>query len=172
MSDRLDVLHIVLILVMVAMSLLLAVSHNQKRNIAMERDEQIVEKFIAQENYDALLLEFQEAVSCTVFIDPVVTIEAEITAYSPDSASCWPFNDGYTATMRDASLPGVAVDPSQIPFGSIVIIDGHPYQADDTGKAMRDAGKKGKTHIDLRLPTHEEAVAYGRQKKLVEVIYR
>lgn len=105
----------------------------------------------------------------TVLLDPVMRVNAIVTAYSPDSASCYPYNDGFTATMRDASLPGVAVDPSRIPFGSIVVINGVPYPADDTGSAMRASEK---VHIDLRLPTHEEALEFGRQELDVEVYLR
>jgi len=105
----------------------------------------------------------------TVVINPVIKVNALVTAYAPDSASCWPYNDGFTATMKDAKLPGVAVDPNRIPFGSIVVIDGVPYEADDTGHAMREANQ---LHIDLRFPTREEALAFGRQEKVVEVILR
>jgi len=97
--------------------------------------------------------------------EPIVT-EAIVTAYSPDSASCWPFNDGKTSTGRDALRRGVAADPKRIPYGSIVEIEGIIYEVDDTGSAMKRAEE---IHIDLRFPTHEEAVNFGVKKMKVRV---
>ena len=97
----------------------------------------------------------------------IIEIDAIVTAYAPDSISCYPFNDGLTATGKDASLPGVAVDPNRIPYGSFVVIEGEIYEADDTGISMRRA--EG-LHIDLRLGTHEEAVEWGRDTLTVQII--
>jgi len=105
-------------------------------------------------------------------LTPHPRVEAKLTAYSPDARSCGKWADGKTATMRDASLPGVAVDPKVIPYGSIIVIDGEWYIADDTGGAMRQASKKGKVHIDIRMPTHEDAMEFGVRTDTITVIMR
>lgn len=50
----------------------------------------------------------------------------------------------------------VAVDKSIIPLGSVLLIDGKTYVAEDVGGAI-----KGK-HIDIYFDTHQEAVAFGK----------
>ena len=96
------------------------------------------------------------------------------TAYCPCS-SCTN-GDGKTSRGRDASTPGVAVDPNVIPYGSPLDIPGyvHPDRkhrkypgarilADDTGGAMRQAGKKGIVQIDVRFQSHQVAKNWGRR---------
>ena len=52
--------------------------------------------------------------------------------------------------------PGlISVDPSVIPLGSTVVIDGVEYQAEDTGGMIK--GNK----IDMAVKTHEEALELG-----------
>jgi 3D (Asp-Asp-Asp) domain-containing protein len=67
------------------------------------------------------------------------------------------YRDGKTATMRDASLPGVAVDRSVIPLGSRLDIPGYSnwQLADDTGSAIK--GDK----IDVRFADHQKAKEWG-----------
>jgi len=105
----------------------------------------------------------------TLIINPVAKVNALITAYTPDSISCYPFDDGLTATGKDATLPGVAVDPNRIPYGSIVIIDGSPYEADDTGISMR---RSAELHIDLRMNDRQAALIHGVQEKEVSIIFK
>jgi 3D (Asp-Asp-Asp) domain-containing protein len=90
------------------------------------------------------------------------TVEA--TAYCPGPcAICG--TTGKTATGRDATLPGVAVDPAVIPLGSRLDVPGVGswVLADDTGGAIK--GEK----IDVRMRTHEEAVEFGRKTIRVRV---
>ena len=96
------------------------------------------------------------------------TAKATITAYSPDSISCYPFNDGKTSTGRCASTRGVAADPKRLPYGSVVEIEGEVYKVDDTGSAMKDWGGEG-YRLDLRFATHEEAVNFGIKQIEVRV---
>lgn len=87
----------------------------------------------------------------------------KIYGYCPCSKCCGK-SDGITATGTKATAGRtIAVDPSVIPLGSTVIIDGHEYIAEDTG-----AGIKGKT-IDMFFDTHKEALAWGVQYR--EVTY-
>lgn len=49
----------------------------------------------------------------------------------------------------------IAVDPSVIPYGTKVIINGHTYIAQDCGSAVNG------NHIDVYCNTHEEALSRG-----------
>lgn len=51
----------------------------------------------------------------------------------------------------------IAVDPSIIPYGSEVKINGHVYIAQDTGGAMRG------NRVDIYFTDHQEALNFGRQ---------
>ena len=92
-------------------------------------------------------------------------VSATVTAYCPCERCCGKYADGITATGRDAfKTRGVAVDGTLIKKGSKVTIPGvGTYLADDVGGAMRQFAKKGLYHIDLRFPTHEEALQWGRK---------
>lgn len=104
-----------------------------------------------------------------VIHDEVVETEAETEAETEEGKkmmitafaycpciSCCGKTDGITSTGTQA-MPGrtIAVDPSVIPYGSRVVIDGHTYVAEDCGGAI-----KGNT-IDVFHATHEEALQWG-----------
>lgn len=71
--------------------------------------------------------------------------------------------DASTTSTRTTPTPGrtIAVDPSVIPYGCEVIIDGHTYIAEDCGEAIKG------NRIDILFATHEEALAWGRRTKEV-----
>ena len=77
--------------------------------------------------------------------------ECTITAYC-----CEPYEhicgtgDGLTASGLPVTPGIVAVDPSVIPLGSTVVIDGQKYLAGDTGVTG--------LCVDVAVPTHEEAL--------------
>lgn len=77
-------------------------------------------------------------------------------------------NDGDASATATGVKPKagrtIAVDPKVIPYGSVVIINGHEYVAEDTGGAIK--GKK----IDVCFSTHKEAQKFGRQKAEVFII--
>lgn len=77
-------------------------------------------------------------------------------------------NDGdnrYTATMTTPTVGRtIAVDPTEIPYGTEVIIDGHTYVAEDTGGSIKQK------RIDILFDTHEEALAFGIQEKEVTIL--
>lgn len=94
-----------------------------------------------------------------------------ITAYCPCRICCGAYSpevrggEPHTAT---GTIPQagrtIAVDPSVIPYGSHVMIEGlGSYIAEDCGGAIKD------NHIDLYFDTHEEAVAFGMQRLYVTV---
>ena len=80
----------------------------------------------------------------------------KIYAYCPCEKCCGSGAAGITATGTTATAGRtIAVDPDVIPLGSVVIIDGNEYIAEDTG-----GGIKGKT-IDLFMNDHSSALAWG-----------
>jgi len=86
------------------------------------------------------------------------TMTVEATAYGADCAGC----SGITATgLNVKSNPGariIAVDPSVIPLGSKVYIEGYGnYTAADTGGAIRG------NRIDVFMGTEASATSFGRQ---------
>lgn len=73
-------------------------------------------------------------------------------------------NDGDLTTKTGGLVKAnhsVAVDPTIIPLGSFIFVNGHVYYADDTGGSV-----KGK-HIDIAVPTHKEALDLGVQEVTV-----
>lgn len=91
-----------------------------------------------------------------------ITVTA--TAYCP-CAKCCGKSDGITATGTKATAGRtIAVDPSIIPYGTEIIIDGITYVAEDCGGAV-----KGNA-VDIFFDTHEEALKFGRQKKVAYVL--
>jgi len=90
-----------------------------------------------------------------------ITVTA--TAYCPCEKCCGK-SDGVTATGTKATAGRtIAVDPSVIPYGTEVIINGHTYIAEDCGGAV-----KGNS-IDIFFNTHEEARQFGRQTIIASV---
>lgn len=87
--------------------------------------------------------------------------EFVITHYC-DCQKCTLDGDGITATGTQATEGRtIAVDPEVIPYGTMVVIDGHTYIAEDCGGAIK--GKR----IDIFMDSHEEALKAG--VKTVEV---
>lgn len=87
------------------------------------------------------------------------------TAYTAYCNGC----SGITATginlRSNPELKVIAVDPSVIPLGSKVWVEGYGYAvAGDTGGAIK--GMK----IDLFVPTTEQAYAFGRKKVRIKVL--
>lgn len=73
----------------------------------------------------------------------------------------------YVQRTKSGTIPTagrtVSVDPDVIPLGTVIIIDGHEYIAEDTGNAI-----KGNT-LDIYFDSHEAAVEYGVQKKTIYI---
>jgi 3D (Asp-Asp-Asp) domain-containing protein len=88
-----------------------------------------------------------------------IEMYVKATAYCPCEKCCGEYADGKTATMTDAYLPGVAVDKKKIKLGSKLFVPGYNEDmlviADDVGGAIK--GDK----IDVRFPTHQEALEWG-----------
>ncbi len=85
------------------------------------------------------------------------------TAYC-GCASCCGSAGGHTASGTTPKAGRtVATDPSVIPLGSKVMIDGHEYIAEDTGGAI--GGKR----IDIFFSSHSEALQFGRRSVEVSI---
>lgn len=93
------------------------------------------------------------------------TISVTATAYTADCAGC----SGITATgvnlKNDRNAKVIAVDPSVIPLGSKVYVEGYGYAtAADTGGAIK--GNK----IDIHVPSTQEALNWGNRTVNVTIV--
>lgn len=94
------------------------------------------------------------AVSSDATLKPLGTFK--ITHYCPCSICCGPWANGVTATGVTATTNRtIAVDPTQIPYGSKVVINGQVYVAEDCGGAIK------KNCIDIYVATHQEGEEKG-----------
>jgi 3D (Asp-Asp-Asp) domain-containing protein len=97
--------------------------------------------------------------------------EYKLTAYCSCEKCC-----GYWATIRPLDEDGnpivytadqsiakqgvtVAADTSVLPFGTVLLIDGHEYIVQDRGGAIKG------NRIDVYFESHEEALQFGVQYK-------
>lgn len=79
-----------------------------------------------------------------------------ITHYCNCSVCCGKWSGGNTASGTTPTAGRtIAVDPSVIPMGSQVVINGHTYIAEDTGTAIK--GKR----IDIYVNDHSTALSCG-----------
>lgn len=95
-----------------------------------------------------------------------VEMQAVVTGYYGGDFS------GITSTGVDTDEHprGIAVAPSIIPYGSVIAVPGYGAAvADDTGGAMRKDARRGIVHIDLRFPSHKQAMAWGVRKLTITV---
>lgn len=79
-----------------------------------------------------------------------------ITHYCQCSICCGPWANGVTSTGATATTNRtIAVDPTQIPYGSKVVINGQVYVAEDCGGAIKG------NRIDIYVGSHAEAEQRG-----------
>lgn len=113
--------------------------------------------------------EVEEVIEDEPAAEPIYMGEFTLTAYCSCSKCCgkWasnrPVDDngneiviGSTGEVLRSDY-SIAVDPDVIPYGSIVIINGKEYKAQDTGGAITGS------RIDVYFSSHEEALEFGRQ---------
>lgn len=105
----------------------------------------------------------EEPVPCAVVCEEVNTElislgEYKITYYCKEN---YPHicNDGDASKTATGTTPTagrtIAVDPSVIPYGTEVVVNGHTYVAEDCGGAIKE------NRIDIVVDTHEEALQCG-----------
>ncbi len=99
--------------------------------------------------------------------DDTVTKEfiANASAYTASCRGC----SGITKTglnlKKNPSLKVIAVDPNVIPLGSKVYVEGYGYAvAGDIGGAIKG------NRIDVFVPTHSQAIQWGRKNVRVKVL--
>lgn len=86
-----------------------------------------------------------------------------VTAYC-GCVQCCGKNDCITATGTVATEGRtIAVDPTIIPYGTTVYIDGVPYVAEDCGGAIKG------NHIDMYFESHSDALKWGVQECKVTI---
>jgi 3D (Asp-Asp-Asp) domain-containing protein len=121
---------------------------NQQNTIVLELDKQSIDD--AAENRSEVKSE------------PLGTFT--VTHYCPCEICCGK-SDGITATGTQATEGRtIAVDPSVIPLGTEVEIDGHTYIAEDVGGAIK--GNK----VDIFVNDHETAIQRGKIQREVELV--
>lgn len=82
----------------------------------------------------------------------------QLTAYCPCEFCNGQWADGITSTGNTAQAGRtIAVDPTVIPYGSNIKINGHTYVAEDCGGAIKG------NRIDIFFNSHEEAMQFGVQ---------
>ena len=116
-----------------------------------------------QSKSDVEYEELNGSVLTTVYSKQIVTLTREhhipnvlLTAYEASEVSCGIFADGITKTgTRVSTGRTIAVDPSVIPLGSRVVINGHTYIAEDIG------GKIKGHRIDIYMNTVSECMNFG-----------
>jgi 3D (Asp-Asp-Asp) domain-containing protein len=105
----------------------------------------------------------------------LIPVLVEVTGYCACQLCC-PGGVGLTSRgIKCSEHPwGVAVAPNMISYGTRLFVPGYHNNetviADDTGGAMRQAASKGIVAIDLRFPSHQEALNWGRKKMTVYIV--
>lgn len=106
------------------------------------------------------------APSTTTKVEGVKEITVEATAYTASCEGC----SGITATginlLKNPNAKVISVDPSVIPLGSKVYVEGYGEAiAGDTGGAIK--GNK----IDVFIPNKQEALNFGRKQLKVTILH-
>ncbi len=90
-----------------------------------------------------------------------------VTKYLARSPRYGKFDDGLTSTLMKADPEAriIAVDPTLIPYGSWVWIEGLGwYQAEDCGGAIKGF------RLDVLTETEDDAMSFGKQDRFVIVV--
>ena len=88
--------------------------------------------------------------------------EFQVTGYCSCSLCCGEKEEKLTKSETvPKAAHTIAADPSVIPLGTRIVIDGVSYVVEDTGKAIKG------NRLDIYFDTHQEAGRYGRKEKYV-----
>jgi len=128
------------------------ISESSGSGIFAEAEEHITAG--VSENSYGVMVGDPVAVSSDAKLIPLGTFR--ITHYCPCSICNGPYINGATSTGAVATTNHtIAVDPTQIPYGSKVVINGQVYVAEDCGGGIKT------NCIDIYVETHEESDAKG-----------
>lgn len=130
----------------------------------METEEEIIRWKVEAETEEVIVEPLDAEITSTnishekeLVSEAIISLgEFMLTAYCP-CTSCTTDGDGITDSGTVATQGRtVAVDPTVIPYGTVLIINGHEYIAEDCG------GKwiQGK-EIDIFFNSHQEAKEFG-----------
>ena len=113
-------------------------------------------------------------------VEAIEPTEPEMQAISLGMFDCYAYYAGHESTGKNPGDPAygitysgtvatagrtVAVDPNVIPLGSLILVDGVPYIAEDTGdQYIHDNA------IDIYFDTYEQAAQYGVQQHEVWMV--
>lgn len=103
-------------------------------------------------------------------IRPAHVMWMTVTAYTPGAESCWPSDDGETATLHCVTTNGgamVAADTRVLPFGSLVSVAG--YDDSRVVPVLDRGGKIRGQRLDVLMETVPEARAWGVRRVPVVV---
>lgn len=132
-----------------------------------QEKEQLVEQKELLQNNTKIETETDREVD-TQANEPVSWGTFKLTAYCSCSLCCgkWAYNrpDGVVYGAIGEELKegySIAVDPSVIPYGTEVIINGKAYKAQDCGGAING------NRIDVYFEDHDDALEFGVQYKEV-----
>lgn len=107
----------------------------------------------------------KEAVTQPVAADNAITLTMTATAYTAYCEGCSGITKNGTDLRANPDLKVIAVDPSIIPLGTRVWVEGYGEAiAADIGGAI-----KGNI-IDVFIPSHEEAIQWGRKTVTVRIL--
>lgn len=87
----------------------------------------------------------------------------KITAYCPCSICCGKYASGYTASGTKATEGRTVAAPSNLAFGTKLIINGKEYTVEDRGGSVKG------NHIDMYVDSHAQALKWGVRYLPVEV---
>ena len=100
-------------------------------------------------------------------------VQVHATAYAPldnQSGICADSTPTKTSRGYYPQKQIIAVDPREIPYGTLVYIPKYGYAiAGDTGSALRN--NKDHIAIDLFMDTYKEAIQWGR-RDIIIYVYR
>lgn len=97
-------------------------------------------------------------------IRPARVVRMRVTGYSPGAESCYPFDDGMTATLHSVETNRgrfVAADTRLLPFGSLVSVPG--YHDGEVVPVLDRGGAIKGYRLDLMFPTARRARQWGVQ---------
>lgn len=85
--------------------------------------------------------------------------EYKLTAYCACKKCCGKTNGITASGVRAKEGVTIAADTSVLPFGTVVLIDGHEYTVQDRGGAIKG------NRIDVFFDSHQKALEFGVQHK-------
>ena len=168
---------------------IVGVIQHDETQTGIDRAQGFIDKFAELADADAstkgkyvIEKEVKKNIETEVKIEPVITKtylgEFILTAYCPCEICCGEYGKNRPVdengkivvygSIGERLKQGVsiAVDPSVIPYGSKVEIEGHVYTAQDCGGAIK------KNRVDVYFENHKEAWNFGEKQKDVFLIER